>query len=371
MKNSDHKDHNLYRVIKKIISIYYKGSIYLSKDGGWRKKWRRHKRAFFLNKATISENMKQFRRRYLQEGFAEEKLKRYQTDYLLCLIFLTLTADEYFQYDFMHKNWLWRNHHVTIERRKLVSALLSPDEYRKEIADKLLFNEFYQEYLHRKWCNLKEIDKADFIEFANNAVRIIVKPTWQSGGKGIEAYDIREDDMEDVYEQYQKMKGEFVCEEFLHQTGFLHDINPSSLNTIRVITIRKDDDVRVIDSYFRCGCGDAVVDNFSNGGILFPIDLESGILRAGHSAKEIGILEHPLSKIRIEGEKVPDWEMINTEIKKVHQKTRKGINIVGWDVCVIEGSITLIEANSIPGFTEIYSKDYNLWKIVKRYLPNS
>lgn len=338
----------------------------LTPSKSWKKAWRIQRMAFLTDKKAFDANLKRFRERYKQEGYDAGKYKKNRNDFILCYILFCVTADEYFQYEWESKGWAWRNHHVTIERRNYIDSVINDEKLIELLANKAEFNEFYSEYVGRKWCDLKLTAPEDFEEMFSGCERIIIKPRGRFGGVDIEAYEVDKTDLKELHSRYLAKKGNYIAEEYLHQKGILHDINPESLNTIRITTLRNGSTIEILDGYYRCGCGSAVIDNFSSGGIIFPINIKTGKIYEGHSKDNIGVSKHPITGITVEGMEIPDWTFIIDEIKNVHKMAPTGLDLIGWDTCVIAGRLILIEGNSKPGYTTLYDSNNNLWQKFKR-----
>ena len=359
-------------VIQNGISTYYKCIIPLTPKDSWKRAWRERRRDFIIDENNLKDNLERFRERYETEGLDPLAFKKFKNDYIRCFLLFCLSADEYFQYDFMNKGWSWRNHHVTIERRHFIDSLLNNRAERGVLSNKVKFNRTFRPYINRKWCYINKVPEEKFLSKFTGVDRLIIKPRARYGGIGIEAYDIKgnpENKLKAIYKEYFEREGNYIAEEYLNQDGILHDINPSSLNSIRVTTLMGRSGPEVIDGFFRCGCGDAVVDNFSSGGIIFPVDIRNGILYEGHSATELKISVHPLSHIQVKGLRLPKWKDICRAVCDAHRLCPEGIYLVGWDVAICKGKVTLIEGNSTPGYTSLYDPHNNLWKKFKDIFP--
>lgn len=337
----------------------------MTPPGNWKKEWRQQRLMFITDKEKLSSNRIKFRKRYKSEGRDMSEYKHFRRDYLRCYILFCLTADEYFQYDFFNKGWIWRNHHITIERREFIDSRLNDSNAIKVLANKSEFNNYYKDYIYRAWCDMTEVSEEEFINTFLDCERIIIKPCGKFGGKGIEAYNTDRETLAKVYKDKHKKK--YIVEEYLNQTGVFHDINPESLNSIRITSVRQNGNVEIVDGFFRCGCGNVVVDNFSSGGLIFPYDVKTGRLYCGHSKHDSEVLVHPHTGIEVADLIIPEYERIIEIIKEVHMMSPEGISLVGWDVCLIDDKVILIEGNSKPGYTVLYDPKNNLWKKMKKH----
>lgn len=107
--------------------------------------------------------------------------------------------------------------------------------------------------------------------------RAIVKPSFCSGGgKGIVFWNDKNDiDIESLLVE----KKDVIVQELIEQHPVLSAIHPSSVNSIRIMTLTTEKEVKVMSSILRMGVGTAKVDNVSSGGIAAGID-ECGLLKS-------------------------------------------------------------------------------------------
>lgn len=86
--------------------------------------------------------------------------------------------------------------------------------------------------------------------------------------------------------------------------------NPWSLNTVRALMVKNDDDTWYMHgAALRMGVGKTAVDNMSAGGLGAAIDTSSGRLRAAVQERidRPTCVKHPVTHVRLEGEVVPYW----------------------------------------------------------------
>lgn len=147
-----------------------------------------------------------------------------------------------------------------------------------------------------------------------------------------------------------------LIEERIHQCEELAAFHPASINSIRVVTVRKEGLPIVFGAFLRMGCHNSFVDNAHAGGLFAQINIDSGIIESdGISVNGSLHAFHPDSSIRIKGFKIPRWD----EIKAVCIKAADIIKenpITGWDVVINrQGIIEFIEGNHGPDFDVMQS----------------
>ncbi len=103
--------------------------------------------------------------------------------------------------------------------------------------------------------------------------------------------------------------GEYLVEEYLEQHPDMKRLNPSSVNTLRVMVYQRSSSERpqCLGVHVRIGRRGSVIDNGSAGGISAKVDIANGILSAATlaSSRVCSFQSHPDSGAQIEGTKIP------------------------------------------------------------------
>ena len=228
--------------------------------------------------------------------------------------------------------------------------------YRKTIqqdvarcfTDKVRELELFGKFVHRKWMNPRAVVFDEFRGFVESA-DCIAKP--RGGTQGQQVFLVKENEdtaLKDLYDFC--CEHNVIVEEYLRACKEIEEFHPQSLNTVRVFTISKDSKVEILDSEFRMGIHENVVDNAHCGGILASIDIETGVLhRNGADMLGNEYVVHPDSGKTIKGFVIPHWAEIVRVCKEAATFVPEAI-FAGWDVCVRpDGQIELIEVNAFPG----------------------
>lgn len=141
-----------------------------------------------------------------------------------------------------------------------------------------------------------------------------------------------------------------ILEQCVQNIDHIKRLSPSSLNTLRFFTfVHNDGSVEIINAILRMGNGKGVTDNFTSGGILCPIDLKTGKLKATAQGKEdTQFTHHPFSCIRFEGFQIPDWDNVLNAVYEI-AGTYPEAKFVGWDLAQTPNGLVLIEGNIPPG----------------------
>jgi hypothetical protein len=175
----------------------------------------------------------------------------------------------------------------------------------------------------------------------------VVKPITGSLGNSI-------DFIRDMSELDKRYPEDMLVSAFVQQAPYAATIYPGSLNTIRILTVTPPGEPpRVIAASHRFG-GSASrgVDNFSAGGLISRIDLDSGRLDEGlwvdGSNKVLRTDVHPDTGARITGTTVAQWESVKRQVLELC-RTFPFLRYVGWDVAVTDAGPVIIEGNNRPG----------------------
>ncbi len=292
--------------------------------------------------------------------------------WIYVLIRYGASAKEYFLYEFYKKNMYEINTYVTRRRRYWFMKQLNEGTYRKPVEDKVLFSKMFAEFTKRKIIDGNAIESQEFFKLINSdgeGKRWIVKPREGYDGKDIFVFTATKDKGE-MQKIYKKIYGKgYVIEEYVKQIGKLHDLNPQTVNTIRVNVLNWQDTLFVVNAFLRIGQGgEQCVDNFHAGGVVAAIDLQSGIVTYGATDLDMHYyVFHPITKLQILGTCIPRWDEVLDIVKKAALKVAD-VPYTSWDVMVSEDRVLIIEGNTY-GDTELQqvSDKIGKWKIYKDF----
>lgn len=152
-------------------------------------------------------------------------------------------------------------------------------------------------------------------------------------------------------------KNKYIIQDVLVQHPAMAYLNPSSVNTIRIITGRtkKDKQVQFVTGFLRIGGGGSFTDNMAGGGMAVGINFENGFLQHygymfdGNKSQRIEM--HPVLGIPFDSIQIPHLkEAIDTSIA-LHERL-DCLQFIGWDVAITENSVSFIEGNDNPGLSQ-------------------
>lgn len=286
------------------------------------------------------------------ENFEEEKpTKGSLANYRQAMLRHLVSYDEYmYCYEFWNKDKKqWEEFISLLEiwciYRKTVQVSVA-----QNAKNKILCLKSFEKFVSRNWLYPKEVTYTVFKEFINT-FDCLAKPKKGSLGNGI--FRIEKGDEDDIKRLYVFCcENDYIIEELLKGNKEMEEFHPNSLNTIRVFTISKGERCELISAVFRMGVGDRIVDNGFAGGILAPIDINTGVVtREGRDERGHTYTEHPDSGKTIKGFVIPQWQNVVNTCKNM-AKIMDNLVFAGWDICVCEnGHVELVELNSYPSVT--------------------
>lgn len=144
----------------------------------------------------------------------------------------------------------------------------------------------------------------------------------------------------------------FVIERFVAQHEFYSKLNPTSINSFRIL-IHDSPDVESswIYAFLRVGRSGALVDNATSGAIIFPVDpvakcLQTGFVKYG---PRITYAVHPDSGVELSGVRPPDFDAaVSLALDAV--RAFPGITFAGVDVAMAADGPRILELNVWPDY---------------------
>ena len=217
-------------------------------------------------------------------------------------------------------------------------------ESMKMLHNKLEFNKKFYKYLKRDWLELTGNNLEEFKKFCKKNPIFVAKPADGSCGRDVIVVDTKDKDMKALYDELYSTQRVLV-EEKVIQCDEIRKIHPSSINTLRVVTLKG----KVAACYLRIGNNNNSVDNFNHEGLCVPVDIENGMIEYKAIDKKGNLYErHPITNVKIPGIKIPRWNEVKDFCCKAASEIKE-VGYIGWDVCITKDDICFIEANEFPG----------------------
>ena len=206
-------------------------------------------------------------------------------------------------------------------------------------------------YIDGKAVSINDAEKACL-----NLNDVIIKPSLEEGGEGVVSLNVKDGisdyrgmTIKDVFTHYNK---NFLIQEKVVQHKEMNLLNPSSVNTLRILTYRMGMDILVLYAVVRIGKVGMVIDNESKGGISAKINEDGTLAKYAYGAPGNDNVQYTDSGIKLEGFQIPSFAKVIDTAKQCHYQL-PFFDIIGWDFCIDEnGEPVMIEWNSNPDLSQ-------------------
>ena len=262
---------------------------------------------------------------------------------------------------------------VTNKRTNFIADRTCTKDMMDLCNDKVRAAGYWDAWLDRNWTELSPehpMTGKDLERVLNGKTKLVVKPVASFGGIGVEVVDTAErfTSPEECLEYLNGLEKRYIVEEFVEQKGFIHTLNPSSVNTVRIVTVRRPDGkIEVMNAFLRVGREGSPVDNVTSGGWFYVIDHRTGMMRKGRDEHGQCIPGYREGKDPAPVP-VPRWEETVEFCRSAHRHAPDGLDYVGWDVCISDDGVRMIEINVCPGWSQPYSRKEYPWKEMRKLL---
>ena len=231
---------------------------------------------------------------------------------------------------------------------KNISDIILPNIHQPKVFLKNMNGYFYFEG--------KPVDRNDAIQLCSNLGEVIIKPSLTGRGIGVSKITIQNGltnlDEKSIQEVFDVYKEDFLIEELVHQHPLMTALNPSSINTIRIVTYRNDMEIVVVYTVIRIGRKDKPIDNESAGGISTIINQDGTLGKYAYGSPGNDNIEFTDSGVRLEGYMIPSFSNAIDMVKKAHYQLPY-FKLMGWDIAIEEdGTPTMIEFNTTPDLSQ-------------------
>lgn len=208
------------------------------------------------------------------------------------------------------------------------------------------YNKFKQYYLRDVMLYEGPCSRAEFYSFIEEKKSFVVKPLNASCGKGVQVIERSSYDSDATLEQMlsKEYGGQFIVEELIVQSHEMAKFHPASVNTVRIPTIRLDDETIIVHPFMRIGQHGKSVDNGGAGGIICAVDVDTGKLFAAADESGNTFDVHPESREMIIGFEIPFWDEAKKLVKELATVVPDN-RYTGWDVALTSEGWKLVEAN--------------------------
>lgn len=220
-------------------------------------------------------------------------------------------------------------------------------------------------YLREIICLEGKQDFDKFVEFVHKHPSFYVKPTDLDLGIGVHRIDTDlNTNLKELFDSllyegtnmhkdisYRKSNA-IVLEEPIIQDAALAKIHPSSVNAIRLPTVRVNGKVHFYYPWLKTGVGGAdIASEAMRGAAMIGIDAETGVLNThGFGENNDVYMRHPDTGVWYLGYQIPKWKELIEVATQVAESLPESINYVGWDYVLTPKGWCIMEGNDTGAF---------------------
>lgn len=281
------------------------------------------------------------------------------------------SAGEYFMYDFAHKT---RAEQSTFLADKAGRQMFPRFNDNKSLSfntrNKWDVYQYLKPYYHREICLVTGPEhRDDLTALLKEKKRLFCKPLCGSLGEKtriIKESDVQTDEDFEKLLEYYAPEG-FLAEELIRQSQFMMKLNPTSVNTLRIMSIRLDDRICM---YFESRIGEmfSIADNLNFKSLICGIDPENGTIISAFNKNRTPFERHPHTRALVVGAVIPRFSEA-VELARELAGRFPGYRYLSWDLALTDDGWVIVELNGkggICGFQEVYN--CGIRRDIERYL---
>lgn len=206
------------------------------------------------------------------------------------------------------------------------------------------------------YIDRKPVDRAAAIAACSNLDEAVIKPSLLAHGEGVKKISVRDGvtsvdgiRIEQMFDRYGK---DYLIQSAVRQHADMAALNPSSVNTIRILTYRSGEEVLVLYTVIRIGRQGFDVDNETAGGISTRINADGTLCKYAYGSVGNDHVERTDTGVVLDGYRVPHFAEAVEQVKRYHRQIPY-FDLIGWDICIDEqGDPVLIEWNTWPELSQ-------------------
>ncbi len=290
----------------------------------------------------------------------QREAERVITDFINVTETSDFSPSEYFMYDFAHKERCNQGEFLPEKATlDLFYRFNNPKSIEYNTRNKWKVYQYLKPYYKREICLVTGLEhKESFYKLLKEKGMLFCKPLCGSLGEKTRIVKNTErmsgNFFEDLLEYYAP-EG-FLAEEVIHQTEFMMRLNPTSVNTLRIMTIRLDDRICM---YFEFKIGEmfSIVDNLGKRSLICGVDEKDGTIISAFNKNRSPFEKHPHTQAQVVGAVIPRFSEA-VELAKELARYYPGYRYLSWDLALTDEGWVIVELNGkggVCGFQEVYN----------------
>jgi hypothetical protein len=174
---------------------------------------------------------------------------------------------------------------------------------------------------------------ADLAEF-------VVKPArGTSGGYGVTFLDLP--NLATFIQANLKRHSDWIIQRPIIQHQVMAELHPSSVNTMRIVTIRAGAEISVVQVFLRVGMGRSRVDNLSSGNIAVGVEEDGRLRKYAYDFSLRRYATHPEHGYAFDAFAIPSFEAARRTCIAMHENV-PDLDLISWDVAIDRGGTPVV-----------------------------
>ena len=193
------------------------------------------------------------------------------------------------------------------------------------------------------------ISKEDAQKIISQQDCFVKQSTLSAGGLGVRKIT-KGTSIDEISEILTSLGNDIIVQEPIEQSEEMRKLNPSSVNTVRLLSfLEKDGSVKIYSVIVRMGINGAVVDNASSGGITCGVEANGRLKSVAYAANGTRYDAHPTTGLKFSDVVVPKYDEMSSLIQKLH-KNFPHFRLLSWDIAIDKNDEPmLVEVNLCYG----------------------
>ncbi len=289
----------------------------------------------------------------IYQNASDAELARIRVDMHFCRFAYGFMPTEYLTYRLDGRDEAGRRSFISEREHMLYYFKMNDVVSAQVFKDKLRTYERFGQYYRRDVLGLtSDQDFPAFERFVSVHPVFVKKEVYESCGNSVEKIDFAAcgRTARELFDDLLS-RGKTILEEIVVQSEVTSVFNPSSVNTVRLISFNTRHGIAIPYTFMKIGRTGSFVDNGGAGGILVGIDEKTGVLNTRgidelHREYEV----HPDSGTLFIGHQLPQWEKLLGICRELSSKI-PSVGYIGWDFAyTVRDEWVVIEGNGLSQF---------------------
>lgn len=224
----------------------------------------------------------------------------------------------------------------------------------KLLGDRVKLPKTYiKNYNGNYYIDDKVVTKSDAIEQCLNIEDAVIKHSLDTcQGKSILRFKsvngkvTGKDCPSTIEELFDSYATDFIVQAAIRQSPTMAKLNPTSLNTVRIMTYWGKNGIEPVFAVVRMGRSGAVIDNASSGGMYCGVNMDGTLKKEAYTLFPFSSHTQSDSGVVFEEFTIPHFDALKAKAKELHAQLPYA-KLIGWDLSLNEqDEIELVEINA-------------------------